>query len=58
MHVFYVKCLFHINKMYILDYCVESTPRGRLKGALMYALEPATEESDASLEKTPIKRER
>ncbi|XP_026331799.1 protein lin-37 homolog [Hyposmocoma kahamanoa] len=40
------------------DYCVEeSTPRGRLKGALLYALEPATEESDASLDKTPIKRE-
>lgn len=44
--------------IYILDYSVESTPRGRLKGALLYALEPVTEESDASLDKTPVKRER
>ncbi|XP_072949623.1 protein lin-37 homolog [Epargyreus clarus] len=35
-----------------------STPRGRLKGALLDVLEPAAEESDASIEQSPIKRER
>ncbi|XP_026488137.1 protein lin-37 homolog isoform X1 [Vanessa tameamea] len=35
-----------------------TTARGRLKGALMEMLEPAAEESDASSEYTPVKRER
>ncbi|OWR45380.1 putative antolefinin [Danaus plexippus plexippus] len=35
-----------------------TTARGRLKGALMEMLEPMAEESDASSEYTPVKRER
>ncbi|XP_063624385.1 protein lin-37 homolog [Cydia splendana] len=36
----------------------KDTARGRLKGALMDALEPAGEESDASSDHSPSKRER
>ncbi|XP_049884884.1 protein lin-37 homolog [Pectinophora gossypiella] len=33
-----------------------STPRGRLKGALKDALDPTAEESDTSVEQTPVRR--
>lgn len=35
-----------------------TTARGRLKGALMDALEQSGEESDESLDYSPVKRER